>query len=341
MVRSKSILLRTINRKSKKKIDYLSNKEVKISDISYPLYIKNYFTNCLQNLIDPNQRVYSHNSLNDIEQEFNMGIKVTAISPDAEDYDLIKKNLEYDPYLEDFVIGAKGRLGTFDLDVKSSSTLVIRGLGGSSQKAIKHCIEHSLDFYAIDTGYIQPGTKKEYHRITKNNLQNIGPIVERDTDRLKKLNWQWRSHKPGKTILVVPPSEKVMKFYGQNLTDWTNNTISEIKKYTDKPVVIRLKPARNERVTTNTIWQAMDDAYCVITYNSIAATEALLYGVPAIALAPNSARMLCNTEVNQINDLYIPTREDVTKFAAHLSYCQFTALEMRNGRAWSVLNESS
>jgi hypothetical protein len=85
----------------------------------------------------------------------------------------------------------------------------------------------------------------------------------------------------------------------------------------------------------------MENAYCVVTYNSIAATEAILYGLPAIALAPNSARMLCNTAIEQINNLHIPTADEVTAFAAHLSYCQFTPREIRTGYAWSILNESN
>lgn len=297
---------------------------------------------CLKKLIDPNGRVYNDSKpITELEQDLKMGIKVTAIATDNEDFDLSKKGLEYDPYLQNFVIGAGGRLGIFDLDKDTYSTLVIRGLGGGSQKAIKHCWENNKDFYAIDTGYIQPSSKKEYHRITKNNLQNLGPIIEREHDRLSKLKWRFRKHNVGEYILVVPPSEKVMKFYNKDLDTWTKTTIEEIKKHTNKPIIIRLKPARNERVTTNTIQQAMEDAYCVVTYNSIAATEALLYGVPAIALAPNAASILCNTELSQINDLYIPTLKEVTSFAAHLSYCQFTSTEMRTGYAWSILNEGS
>ena len=268
-------------------------------------------------------------------------IRAISVAPGQEDFDLSKKELLYDSYLEDFVIGCKGRLGDFDIEFGSNNPLVIRGLGGRSQKALNYCQQHNLDFYAIDTGYMQPRTAKNYHRITKNNLQNLGPIVERDHDRLSRLNWRPRTHTPGKNILIVPPSDKVMKFYKQELDEWITETITIIKKYTDNPITIRLKPARSERVTYNPIQKDFNDAYCVVTYNSIAATEALLYGVPAIALAPNSATMLCNTEIDQINDLYIPNIKDVTAFAAHLSYCQFTSREIRSGYAWNILNEGS
>jgi hypothetical protein len=132
-----------------------------------------------------------------------------------------------------------------------------------------------------------------------------------------------------------------MKFYEKDLDTWLAETIDEIKTYTNRPIEVRLKPNRSERVTTNTIWDALDDAYCLVTFNSIAATEALLYSVPAITLAPNAASVLCNTALKDINNLYLPTKQEIVRFAAHLSYCQFNSNEMLNGFAWSILNEGS
>jgi hypothetical protein len=40
-----------------------------------------------------------------------------------------------------------------------------------------------------------------------------------------------------------------------------------------------------------------NDVYCVVTYNSIAALEALNFGKPAIALGPNCATAVCNTSL--------------------------------------------
>jgi len=322
-------------------IQNLKSRTFEIDDLTLPKKTKTLLAAYLHNLIDPDEEIYkTKETIRQILEE-NMGIKVAAIAPTADDFDLSKKGLEYDPCLQDFIIGAGGKISSFDLQKGTNNTLVIRGLGGGSQKALQYCIENNIDYYAIDTGYLQPSTCKDYHRITKNNLQNLGPIIERDTDRLSILKWRYKKHKPGKHILVVPPSEKVMIFYGHDLDSWMTFTVAEIKKYTNRPITIRLKPGRTERVTTNTIQQAMENAYCVVTYNSIAATEAILYGLPAIALAPNSARMLCNTAIEQINNLHIPTADEVTAFAAHLSYCQFTLREIRTGYAWSILNESN
>jgi len=309
--------------------------------LDYPQYFIDYFNATVQDIVDPDRVVYKPDEILKNVKENNMGKKVVAIAPDVGDFDLERKGVEYDPYLESFVIGCGGKLGEFNPKIGTTNPVVCRGIGGTSRKAITYCKENNIDFYTIDTGYMQPGTKKEYHRITKNAMQNIGPCIPREHDRLAPLKWRYRNHRPGSKILIVPPSEKVMVFNGYNLDTWMQETIAEIKKYTSMDIEVRLKPSRTDRTSTNTIQQAMEDAYCVVTYNSIAATEALLYGVPAIALAQNSATMFCNTEISQINDLYIPNPVDMTAFAAHLSYCQFTAKEMRTGIAWEILNESS
>ena len=291
--------------------------------------------------IDPEESFYKVDEKIEEIKESRMGIKVAAIAVDKEDFNLESKGLEYDTYLESFVAGSGGYVSDWDKEKNTDTALVIRGLGGGSQKALKHCIDTGRDFYAIDTGYMQPGTKKEYHRVTKNALQNLGPIVDRPYDRLRNLNWRYRKPVEGKKILVCPPSEKVMKFYNQDLDEWMQSTLDIIKSQTNMPVEIRLKPSRSMRVTEDTIWKALKNVHCLVTYNSIAATEALLYSVPAITLAPNAASVLCNTSLKDIKNPYIPTKEEIQKFAAHLSYCQFTARELRSGLAWNILNESS
>ena len=285
------------------------------------------------------EKTVDNGTLDELINE-NFAINKPEFSPLSEK----SKGLAYDPFCEDFILGSGGVISDFDRESKTQNTLVIRGLGGGGQKAIKFCREKGRDFYAIDTGYMQPvwTTRKDYHRVTKNNLQNLGPIVKRPDDRLSRLGWRPSKFKKGSYILVCPPSAKVMKFYGQDVDEWMKTTLSELKKHTDREVVVRLKPSRRERVTQNTIWDALQEAHCLVTFNSIAATEALLVGKPAIALAPNAASVLCNNSLHDVESgLNHPTLDEVHAFACHLSYCQFTANELRSGYAWDILNESS
>ena len=335
----------------KKKMIKMEEKEerrlsqrVNIDDLTLNWNAKKYLTLCLNQLSDPDEVVYkTKNEIKRIKEE-TMGIKVAAINkPEFSPLSEKSKGLAYDPFCEDFILGSGGVISDFDRESKSDNTLVIRGLGGGGQKAIKFCQETGRDFYAIDTGYMQPvwTTRKDYHRVTKNNLQNLGPIKERPDDRLHRLGWRPSKFKKGSYVLICPPSAKVMKFYGQDVDEWMDNTLSELKKHTDRKLVVRLKPSRRERVTQNTIWDALKEAHCLVTFNSIAATEALLVGKPAIALAPNAAQALCNKNLHDVEALNYPSIDEVHAFARHLSYCQFTANELRSGYAWDILNEGS
>ena len=255
------------------------------------------------------------------------------------------KNLNYDVFLKAFVESSGGYLSEWDREKNTNTELVIRGLGGGSRKAILHCWETGRTFYAIDTGYFGNSEKlKVWHRITKNNLQNLGPIVERPGDRLSKISdYKYHKRKKGSKILICPPSEKVMMLFGQPTPEtWTTQVIKELKKHTDRPIEIRLKPNRTERTNNKTIEAALaDDVYCLITYNSIAAIEAIMFGKPAIALGPNAAQLVCNADLSQIESLRFPKKDEMYAFMCHLSYAQFTRDEIADGTAWRIINESS
>lgn len=336
----------------KDKVADLKNARPKISTIKsldLPNDTKKIIEDLVHAFVDPTGQFYEcteEKIMQIIQNKFKEGTfyKAAAIdSLDLEDgINYTSKGLQYDEYLESFVLGCGGRLSRWEDEVNTKNPLIIRGLGGNSRKALKHCWETKRDFYAIDTGYFgnERSKSKYWHRITKNALQNTGPIIERPTDRLG--NYKYKKFKPGSKILICPPSEKVMMVFDQpDPETWVKNTVAELKKYTDRPIEIRMKPVRADRISTNTIEEALqNDVHCLITYNSIAALEALVNGKPAIALGPNCATTLCNTSLADIEKLNKPSEDRMTALMAHLSYCQFTRQEMMNGYAWNIVNES-
>jgi len=292
--------------------------------------------------IDPDGNFYNA-SLKTIEEKVKaMGEKIAAIDSEG-GIAYTSKGLDYDPYLADFIHGSGGHISNWSMEENTDSTLVIRGLGGGSRKAIVHCWNNSRPFYAIDTGYFGNGKKKVVHRVTKDALQYLGPIYERDPSRAKQFGYKFRKFTPGSKILIVPPSNKVMDLFGQPAPeDWVKQVNAEIRKYTDRPIEIRLKPNRTERVTNKTIQAALaEDVHCLVTFNSIAAVEALMEGKPAIVLGQNAASVICETSLENIDNPKIPDQDTMDAYIANLAYQQFTVNELRSGFAWSTLNESS
>jgi len=291
--------------------------------------------------VDPNNYYLGETLETIAERVRKMGNKVAAISSEG-GINYQSKGLPYDNLLINFIHGSGGYISDWDREKESDHTLVIRGLGGGSRKALLHCRDTGRHFFAIDTGYFGNDKHKRLHRVTENALQCMTPIKEHDLDRARKFGYKFKKFKPGRKILVCPPSNKVMDYFGQPTPEeWVKDVIEQLRILTDRPVEIRMKPIRSERVSTKTIQQALaDDVHCLVTYNSIAAVEALMEGKPAIALGPNAAQTICDSTLKRINDPRIPTQEEMEAFIAHLSYNQFTEAEMREGYAWRQLNEN-
>jgi hypothetical protein len=254
-----------------------------------------------------------------------------------------------DPYISQFAQGCGGRITNTNDFVygDSSDTIVLRGI--LKKKIIYQCWKDKRDFLYMDTGYFgneinegNPNGWKYWHRIVKNNLQHH-EIIPRPDDRWqvfdKKLH-PWK--KQGRKILIAKPDEKPCKFYNINLEEWTTNVVDTIKKHTDRPIEIRNRAAnRIDRTVSNTLHQALDDdVFALVTYNSVAATEAVMYGIPAFTLAPsNAAFPVTSQDLTKIETPYYPDKDKIHSWACHLAYGQFHLNEIKSGKAKRMLEE--
>ena len=253
----------------------------------------------------------------------------------------LSKNLS-DEYINMFARGAKLPVYDYDYD-HSGKEILIRSL--AKRKLIWKCIEEQQTFYYMDSGYvgnyksdINPQGWKLYHRIVKNGLQH-NTIIERPADRWEKLKTKIHSRKKGGNhILLVTPSEKPCKFYNIELEQWKQDTIDQIKMYTDRPIVIREKQPRFQRLR-RTIYDDLDNAHALVTYNSIAAVESVLYGIPAFTLAPTAADPVANKNLWDLEKPQHLDKDYIYSWACHLAYGQFHIDEFKNGTAHRILLE--
>ena len=298
--------------------------------------IRELFKDILKYRVDPDG-VYYGITLEKLQQQL-AAIPVNQIVALDSEYRYERKGHMYDPLLQSFVQGAGGQISTWEKQQDTMIPAVLRGI--TKRKQMEGCRAAGRDFYYMDTGYFGNGKRKLYHRITKNDVQNFGPIIDRPSDRLQATGFQPHKFYRGTNILLAPPSQKLLNLYDINLEEWLQQTQDEIKKHTDRPVVVRLKQGRSARVSDNTMEMALaQDVHCLVTFSSIAAGEALLLGKPAITLGPNAAAALCSQSLSEIENPKIPTLDEVEAWARHIAYCQFTEVEMRDGTAWQILND--
>jgi hypothetical protein len=258
-------------------------------------------------------------------------------------------------FAEPFVRSTKNAVTLDSMD--TSKPLVVVGV--TSKKYVNQCRAIQRDFYYMDSGYFgnfrnesNPKGKKHFIRIVKNDVQkNI--LEEYPSDRWKEIckidpKYQWNGwKKKGNKLLIVVPNRKACVFYGYeegkkqyrdpNKPTWLMNTIETIKKHTDMEIVVREKGSRPER-HNHSIFDALDEGiFATVAFNSIAAIESIVYGVPAFVTVPCAASPLALMDLTQINTPYYPCDQLIKKHCSSLAYGQFTSEEIENGYAWDIL----
>jgi lipopolysaccharide biosynthesis glycosyltransferase len=265
---------------------------------------------------------------------------IAVLDGDEELEDIKLKN---DAILENFVIGANGAVGRMDIlaNTPKSVPIVLRSI--AKRKVMKKCRDAGRDYYYVDTGYFGNDKRKHFHRVTKNAMQWLGDLDPNCAeDRFLRTQTSIKGHTSGNDILICPPSEKAMKYWSMDVDTWIEETIAGIKERTDRNIVIRKKGTRTERTTVDTMEMALSrNVHCMVTFNSIAALESLIHGKPVFVLGPsgtNAAEPLANTDLDKIDDPWMPSFDQVRNLCCNLAYHQFTVAEFRNGTAWAMLN---
>ena len=223
-----------------------------------------------------------------------------------------------------------------DIDVQRSQlngdVFVIRGRG-----LYQFMKSNNLNFLYTDSGYfnqpteINPKGKKLYHRVAYNKFQGE-TIMKVPSDRFDRLGVRtapWTT--TGDHILIAPPSEKTFRLLdrGENKTEWLDRIITEIKKYSDRPIKIRHKNgSRGIRIVQNPIADDLENCHCIVTGNSIIATEAITLGIPACVLDENAASPVAIKSLKNIENPIKPKRQ---QWWNSLAYQQYTMEEVETG----------
>lgn len=226
----------------------------------------------------------------------------------------------------------------------SQDPLVLRGI--MKHKIIKRCWADGRPFRYMDSGYFgnrpspaNPSGWKMYHRIVLNDLQH-NTVVDRPDDRWQALGLQIKPMRnSGSKILIAAPDEKPCAFYGITLNNWLESTMHTLKLHTDRPIEIRQRPASRVDRKTQTDW--LHDVHALVTFNSVAATESVLAGVPVFVTAPSNAALpVSDTDLTKIETPFLPSDSQRQAWANHLAYGQFHIKELMNGTAAEILKQT-
>lgn len=113
-----------------------------------------------------------------------------------------------------------------------------------------------------------------------------------------------------------------------------------------RPLVYRPKPSFNDFIEIpgallsrppETMLDVLASAHVVITHGSSAAIDAVINGVPAVALSRCAASPVTASRVEDVKLAPFPSDEARFHWACNLAWCQWTLAEFASGEAWEFL----
>ena len=178
------------------------------------------------------------------------------------------------------------------------------------------------NFINFDRGYfhhfLQDGSGESTHwRIVYNYMwhDHLGDFPD---DRMKEskvpiLDWQ-----SGDKIAICAPDPYHCEIFGLNANRWIEKTSAEIRKYSDRPIVL------NHR-KVNPVREIYKDLHCVVTFHSNCWLHALMIGVPVITTCKHR-------KIGSIDQIENPPRD--RSFIQNMFYKQWTMAQFESGQAW-------
>lgn len=205
------------------------------------------------------------------------------------------------------------------------------------------------DYLVMERGYI--GDRFVYTSMGFNGLNGRAEFYAENMpgDRWEKhfdgFLQSWQNKDTGYVLLIGQVGGDA-SLQGIDIRKWCQSAYDQIKSIDpDVRVRFRQHPIEEQRGVHWSIKNAeksisslADDllgARCCITYNSNTGVDAILAGVPTIAV--DSGSMVYNLAAHEVT--LNPPKPDRTQWAYNMAYCQWTEEEIANGEAWEHLKQ--
>ena len=173
------------------------------------------------------------------------------------------------------------------------------------------------------------------------------------------IDTEWKIDGENIVIMMQNPGDASLR--GADIFEWCYNTVKEIRTRTTRPIIVRPHPLPRKGMDALTsrllefenltivenelpdnlrpLEEDFKDAYCVVSFSSGSAVDAVLTGVPNIALDPgNMAWLVSKHSLDNIEyERYISDRKE---WMQKISHCQWNVEELKNGECWKHIKQS-
>ena len=155
----------------------------------------------------------------------------------------------------------------------------------------------------------------------------------------------WTEPGTGQHILICLQRDGGWNMKGANFDEWLAHTVREIRRQTDKPILIRPHPKRKynlkkylkqdnifESVKGSTLEQDIEGAYACVFYNSSSSVASILKGVPAFVQDQDAVTW--DVANHDIRNILNPARPERKQWLYDLASCHWSDEEVRQGLVW-------
>jgi hypothetical protein len=201
-----------------------------------------------------------------------------------------------------------------------------------------HYLRYSFDGVFPTTGFYfdQDIDSERWNQISKDLGINLKP---------------WRTQ--GNHILICLQRNGGWSMRGLDVIQWMNNTIKEIRKYSQRPIVVRAHPGDKKiggylKVNHNLVSlstkpdlrEDLRNAWATVVYNSSPSVASILEGIPAFLTDPqpehSQSLAVANTDISKIEN---PIMIDRQAWVERLSMCHWKFEELKSGAAWQFFKK--
>lgn len=222
--------------------------------------------------------------------------------------------------------GAKILEGSHPPD--DGSMIVVWGQIWLIEQILPRAIEAGRPFWQIDNGFFDPvrGRNEGYYRFS---YRSLSPILLKDAGlRILIPMKPWRTE--GKHIVLALPSDFFGCSIGLNMIKWKETIQDQVKKFTDRPIIVR------EKNCTRPLADDLKDAWALVTHSSNAAVDAVFAGIPAFVESTCPTAPLGNLSLANIEQPEMVNRD---AWLASLTCQQFSLDELYKGIAYPHLKQ--
>jgi len=201
-----------------------------------------------------------------------------------------------------------------------------------------HYLRYSFDGVFPTTGFyfdkdIDPS---RWIKISRNLNLNLKP---------------WRTS--GNHILLCLQRNGGWSMQGLDVIQWMNLIITNIRKHSNRPIVVRAHPGdkkiksilkiNHKNVLLSTKENLVDDlrgAWATVVYNSSPSVASIIEGVPAFLTdtIPQHSQSfdVANTDISNIENPVMPNRQ---AWVERLAMCHWNFDELKSGEAWQFFKK--